>query len=186
MSSAAEKEKRSAIEILQEFSVPLISGVVVALLWANFSHHGYHAFIDTPLFGEESQPPLFRERNPDGVLLRRRRQGDHRGHLPGGALNPPRKAVNPLMGTLGGILGPIGVYFVMVWMLRAPEIANGWGMPTATDIALAWLVARLVFGARHPAVSFLLLLAVADDAAGLAIIAISIPIPTTPWRQIAR
>jgi NhaA family Na+:H+ antiporter len=47
----------------------------------------------------------------------------------------------------------------------------GWGIPTATDIALAWLVARTVFGKGHPAVAFLLLLAVADDAIGLVIIA---------------
>ncbi len=46
--------------------------------------------------------------------------------------------------------------------------------------ALAWLVARMVFGASHPAVSFLLLLAVADDAIGLAIIAIFYPDPTVP------
>ena len=38
-----------------------------------------------------------------------------------------------------------------------------WGIPTATDIALAWLVARAVFGKGHPAVAFLLLLAVAES-----------------------
>lgn len=54
-------------------------------------------------------------------------------------------------------------------------MTNGWGIPTATDIALAWLVARIVFGASHPAVNFLLLLAVADDAIGLGIIAIFYP-----------
>ena len=51
-------------------------------------------------------------------------------------------------------------------------VANGWAIPTATDIALAWLVARVIFGNRHPAVNFLLLLAVADDAIGLVIIAV--------------
>ena len=100
--------------------------------------------------------------------------------LPGGALNPPRKAVNPLMGTLGGVLGPVGCFFLFAWLLDAPEINRGWGIPTATDIALAWLVARLVFGKRHPAVSFLLLLAVADDAIGLAIIAVFYPDPNNP------
>ena len=94
--------------------------------------------------------------------------------LPGGALNPVSKAINPLLGTIGGVVGPVGVYFVLnaipgfgqeVW-------ANGWGIPTATDIALAWLIARLVFGNGHPAIAFLLLLAVADDGIGLGIIAI--------------
>ncbi len=59
-------------------------------------------------------------------------------------------------------------------------VANGWAIPTATDIALAWLVARLVFGNGHPAVNFLLLLAVADDGIGLAIIAVFYPDPELP------
>ena len=60
-------------------------------------------------------------------------------------------------------------------------------MPTATDIALAWLVVRFLFGDRHPAVSFLLLLAVADDAIGLGIIAIGYPDPAHPtqWANLA-
>src|SRR5690606_15591442 len=86
--------------------------------------------------------------------------------LPGGALNPPRKAINPLLGTLGGVAGPILVYFAFVHFMGRSDLAGGWGIPTATDIALAWLVARLAFGPQHPAVSFLLLLAVADDAIG--------------------
>jgi NhaA family Na+:H+ antiporter len=54
-------------------------------------------------------------------------------------------------------------------------VANGWAIPTATDIAFSYLVGRLVFGAGHPAVRFLLLLAIADDAAGLIILAIFYP-----------
>ncbi len=44
-----------------------------------------------------------------------------------------------------------------------PIMPRRWGIPTATDISLAWLVAVAVFGKGHPAVAFLLLLAVADD-----------------------
>jgi len=60
------------------------------------------------------------------------------------------------------------------------DVRNGWGIPTATDIALAWLVARLIFGNKHPAVNFLLLLAVADDAIGLIIIAVFYGNPDLP------
>ena len=42
-----------------------------------------------------------------------------------------------------------------------------WGVVTATDIPIAWMVARVVFGDGHPAIDYLLLLAVADDALGL-------------------
>ncbi len=107
--------------------------------------------------------------------------------LPGGALNPPSKAVNPLLGTLGGVFGPIAVYFLLATLFfgdadaaTKAEVFGGWGIPTATDIALAWLVARMVFGGTHPAVNFLLLLAIADDAIGLGIIAVFYPNPDHP------
>ena len=97
--------------------------------------------------------------------------------LPGGALNPIPKAINPLMGTLGGVFGPVGLFFLLAFIFYGGSsdfgvVSNGWAIPTATDIALAWLVARVIFGNRHPAVNFLLLLAVADDAIGLVIIAV--------------
>jgi NhaA family Na+:H+ antiporter len=55
------------------------------------------------------------------------------------------------------------------------DVHRGWAIPTATDIAFSYLVGRVVFGARHPAIGFLLLLAIADDAGGLAILAIFYP-----------
>ena len=105
--------------------------------------------------------------------------------LPGGALNPISKAINPLLGTLGGVLGPIGVFLLLNRMFGEPAWSRGWGIPTATDIALAWLLARIIFGAGHPAISYLLLLAVADDGIGLGIIAIGYPDPHNPadWMQ---
>jgi NhaA family Na+:H+ antiporter len=32
--------------------------------------------------------------------------------LPGGVLHPPAKAMNPLFATLGGVVGPVTVFFV--------------------------------------------------------------------------
>jgi len=55
-------------------------------------------------------------------------------------------------------------------VLRSPTTrfhCQGWGVVTATDIMLAWLGGRVVFGDGHPAIDFLLLLAVADDAIGM-------------------
>lgn len=52
---------------------------------------------------------------------------------------------------------------------------NGWAISTATDIAFSYLVSRVIFGADHPANSFILLLAIADDAIGLIILAIFYP-----------
>ncbi len=100
--------------------------------------------------------------------------------LPNGALNPVSKAINPILGTIGGIVGPVATFLVLNATCGDASWTNGWGIPTATDIALAWLVARIVFGKGHPAISFLLLLAVADDAIGLGIIAIAYPDPSRP------
>jgi NhaA family Na+:H+ antiporter len=61
-------------------------------------------------------------------------------------------------------------------------LGRGWAIPCATDIAFSYLVARLVFGSGHPAIAFLLLLAIADDAAGLVILAVFYPQePLEPW-----
>ncbi|MEL7131240.1 MAG: Na+/H+ antiporter NhaA [Pseudomonadota bacterium] len=89
-----------------------------------------------------------------------------------------KKAATPLFATLGGMVGPISVYLGLAVLLGSDTydaVANGWAIPTATDIAFSYLVGRIVFGAGHPAVRFLLLLAIADDAAGLIILAIFYP-----------
>ena len=182
---------KKTINILQEFSLPLILGVIVALIVANVNPEAYEHLIHAMPFG-------------DGVLLMGHEVTAHylvndifmvfffgiaakeitEACLPGGDLNPPSKAINPLLGTIGGVVGPVAVYLGLTQVFFAGHadydvVANGWGVPTATDIALAWLVARMVFGNKHPAVNFLLLLAVADDAIGLGIIAVAYPDPAS-------
>ncbi|MEL6108255.1 MAG: Na+/H+ antiporter NhaA, partial [Planctomycetota bacterium] len=96
--------------------------------------------------------------------------------LPGGALSDIRKAATPLIGTAGGVIGPALVYVggaLLMGQLRS--LGSGWAIPCATDIAFSYLVAKLIFGNGHPAISFLLLLAIADDAVGLAILAVFYP-----------
>jgi NhaA family Na+:H+ antiporter len=51
----------------------------------------------------------------------------------------------------------------------------GWAIPCATDIAFSYLAARLIFPRNHPAIPFLLLLAIADDALGLILLAVFYP-----------
>ena len=96
--------------------------------------------------------------------------------LPGGALSNWKTAATPLMATLGGVLVPAGVYITGCWLTGTwDSLGRGWAIPCATDIAFSYLVARIVFGAGHPAIAFLLLLAIADDAAGLLILAVGYP-----------
>lgn len=170
---------KSKFNLLREFSVPLISGVILALIWANIDPDSYHKIIEQEIiFGvnlhfiiNDIFMVFFFAMAAVEIV---------QSLVPGGDLYPLKKAVNPLMATLGGILGPVAVYLGLNSLIGSPELTQGWGIPTATDIALAWLVARFVFGKSHPAVKFLLLLAIVDDGIGLAIIAIFYPDPNYP------
>ncbi len=167
------------VQVLQEYSIPLIAGVLLAILWANASPETYHEFVHFHIFGDITVHYLVQDVfmvfffATAAVEIVEALQ-------PGGALNPIRRAVNPLIATAGGVMGPIAVYLLLNSVLGAPEYLRGWGIPTATDIAIAWLVGKMVFGANHPAIKFLLLLAIVDDAIGLVIIAVFYPDPTTP------
>ena len=174
-------KKGKVVNMLQEFSIPLILGVVLSLIWANLDEHSYHAFLHYELFDLKLLNFHFIFNDIFMVFFFGIAAVEiSQSVLPGGDLNPMSKAVNPLMATAGGVLGPIGAFFLFNAIMGDPSFNNGWGIPTATDIALAWLVARLVFGAKHPAVAFLLLLAIADDAIGLIIIAVFYPNPAKP------
>jgi Na+:H+ antiporter, NhaA family len=96
--------------------------------------------------------------------------------LPGGALSNFRTAATPLMATLGGVAMPAILYLIGAKLTgQMDTLGRGWAVPCATDIAFSYLVARIIFGKGHPAISFLLLLAIADDAAGLIILAVAYP-----------
>ncbi len=174
---------KKRINLLREFSIPLISGVIVSLFWANLDPGGYRHFIYAPLIGPLSFHFIANELFMVFFFAIAAVEITM-SCLPGGDLSPPRKAINPLLATLGGVLGPVLVYFALNHFIGSAAFINGWGIPTATDIALAWLVARLVFGRNHPVIAFLLLLAIADDAIGLAIIAIFYPDPALPTEPV--
>jgi len=189
----SETKKRGLINILQEFSVPLLSGVVVAMIWANLDHESYEHVIhwvpiaDFKVFGHLVTHHWLVNDIFMVFFFGIAAKEITESCLPGGNLNPISKSINPLMATLGGVVGPVAVFFIGMSFLYGPTddletLRRGWGVPTATDIALAWLVARTVFGKGHPAINFLLLLAVADDAIGLAIIAIFYGDPHLPAR----
>lgn len=174
---------KAKINLLREFSVPLVMGVLTAVAWANLDPASYTAFNHDHFLGPLSFHFVANELFMVfffGIAAVEITQSC----LPGGDLNPLKKAVNPLLATLGGVLGPVGVYFLLNHVTGSPDLANGWGIPTATDIAFAWLAARLIFGDNHPVIAFLLLLAIADDAIGLAIIAVFYPDPSVPTEPL--
>ncbi|GAA1697246.1 Na+/H+ antiporter NhaA [Microbacterium sediminicola] len=90
--------------------------------------------------------------------------------LTNGQLNSLRKAVQPAIAAAGGVIVPIAIFLAFSW---GTESANGWPIPTATDIAFA-LGVLAVFGRGLPSGVrvFLLALAILDDIVGIIFIAV--------------
>jgi NhaA family Na+:H+ antiporter len=87
-----------------------------------------------------------------------------------GELNSARKALVPAVAAVGGVIAPALIFVAIV---HDPKLANGWPIPTATDIAFALGILAIV-GRRLPARvrALLLALAVIDDLIAIVIIAV--------------
>jgi NhaA family Na+:H+ antiporter len=93
--------------------------------------------------------------------------------LVSGELRDPRAAALPVLAALGGMIVPAAIYAASTAGMGA-EVASGWGIPMATDIAFAVGVLSLL-GRRIPSGArlFILTLAIADDLGAIAVIAIA-------------
>lgn len=92
-----------------------------------------------------------------------------RHELTHGELASPRKAFIPVIAAVGGVIVPAAIFLLLV---RDPELAVGWPIPTATDIAFALGILALVARGLPPRVrAFLLALAVIDDLIAIVVIA---------------
>ena len=177
--------------VISTYSLLLLTGAVLALIWANTHPESYQHLVHYVLW---DHAPIGTAHQVDGEVQRSLtlhflvndicmafffaiaakevwegivlKDGELRG----------KKAMTPLIATAGGMIGPALVYLGIGAILGVTEqYAQGWAIPTATDIAFSYLVGRIVFGAGHPAIPFMLLLAIADDAGGMVILAIFYP-----------
>lgn len=87
-----------------------------------------------------------------------------------GALASWQRAALPVVGAIGGMVVPAGLYALLA---SGTPAANGWGIPMATDIAFALGIVALL-GERVPAGLrvFLAALAIADDIGAVLVIAL--------------
>ncbi len=172
---------------IKENSLLLILGTFIALWWANTNYEGYQHFAHTVILTNDWVGELHGEHRVltvhyliNDVLMAlffaiAGKEVWEAIALQNGSLRG-RQALTPVIATAGGVIGPIVVYLTIAGLLGALEEAgNGWAIPTATDIAFSYLVGKWVFGKNHPAVAFLLLLAIVDDAVGLVLIAAFYP-----------
>lgn len=148
-------------------SLLLLAGTFTAVLWAN---------VDFASYDQVAQPVRFWVNDVGMVFFFALAAKEvFEATLPGGPLDSPRRALSPLAAAVGGMVAPALIYAVLVWTRGPAELMRGWAIPCATDIAFSAMVARLIFPPRHPAIPFLLLLAIADDALGLVILAAFYP-----------
>ena len=115
--------RNGLISLLQEFSIPLLAGVAVAMLSANLAPEWYALTIHGKPLGDVS---LLGHELTLGFLVNDifmvfffgiAAKEITEACLPGGDRTPPAKAVNPLLATLGGVFGPVGVFFGGLWLL---------------------------------------------------------------------
>jgi NhaA family Na+:H+ antiporter len=88
-----------------------------------------------------------------------------------GELSDRRRAALPVMGAIGGMIVPAGIYAAINF--DSPATLSGWPIPAATDIAFALGVLSLVKRHVVPGLRvFLLGLAIIDDLGAIILIAI--------------
>ncbi len=148
-------------------SLLLLAGTIAAVAWANIDLTSY----------EHITHPLHFWVNDVGMVFffALAAKEVFEATLPGGPLASPRRALSPLAAAIGGMAAPALIYVALASTYGPADLIRGWAIPCATDIAFSAMIARIIFPAGHPAIPFLLLLAIVDDALGLIILAVFYP-----------
>jgi NhaA family Na+:H+ antiporter len=137
-------------------------GAVMALIWANVAPFSYFTTAHALAFPvNEIAMVLFFGLVAQEVFEEMR---------PGGALHQWRRWVVPMIGAVFGLtLAALAYGLYVEWKLQ-PVLHIGWPVVAGVDIAFAYFVVKTIFG-RHPAVPFVLLLALASNVVGFVAIA---------------
>lgn len=159
--------RRSLWKFVIDNSILLVSGAAVGLAWANLAPHSYERLTHALHFAVNDVGMVFFFALATKEIVE--------AALPGGPLASRREAAVPLLAAVGGMAVPAALYAVQVSLAGGGELMRGWAIPCATDIAFSYLAAQMIFPKRHPAIPFLLLLAIADDALGLILLAVFYP-----------
>jgi NhaA family Na+:H+ antiporter len=141
-------------------------GAAIALAWVNLGPESYYRFIYAIEFAVNDVALMFFFALMTKEVVE--------ATAPGGVLHPWRRAWLPVIASIGATMVPALIYVEVVDLLDEPVLALGWPVLFATDIAVSYFVARIIFG-LHPAVPFVLLLAIASDALGFLALALFHP-----------
>jgi Na+:H+ antiporter, NhaA family len=137
-------------------------GALIALVWANTAPEPYYAFAYAMAFAVNDIAMVFFFALMTKEVVE--------ASAPGGVLHPWRRAVLPVIGAIGVTAIPALLHMRVVEALDEPMLGVGWPVTFATDIALSYFVARVIFR-QHAAIPFLILLAIVANALGLIAVA---------------
>jgi len=154
--------------------VVLLAASVIALIWANAAPGSYEDFWGTELtvaLGDHAITEDLLHVVNDGLMtifflvigLEVKRE------LALGELSTRQAALLPMFAAFGGVIVPALIFTAMT---AGDGLAEGWGIPIATDVAFA-LAALAALGRRVPSslMAFLLGVAVVDDIVAIVVIA---------------
>jgi Na+:H+ antiporter, NhaA family len=152
-----------------DYLIALPVGCAAGLFWANMLPDSYYRFAHATTFLVNDVGIVFFFALITKEVVE--------ATLPGGALHPWRRAALPVAAAIGGVVVSIACYLAFVHYVGEHMLEPAWVAACAIDIPGSYIIARLIFG-RHPAVPFLLLLAISSDAIGLVCVALLQPMGT--------
>lgn len=155
------------VNFILDNSLLLLAGTVAAVVWANLDLPRYESIAHPLHFGINDVGMVF--------FFALAAKEVFEATLPGGPLASLRRASSPLAAAIGGMVVPSVIFVGLASSLGPAPLIRGWAIPCATDIAFSAMIARVIFPGGHPAIPFLLLLAIADDALGLIVLAVFYP-----------
>lgn len=165
-------EKRRVSGLILDYLIALPLGCAAALVWANTFSESYYRFAHATAFAVNDVGMVF------FFALITKEVAE--ATVPGGALHPWRRAALPVTAAAGSVIVSIAIYLAVAHYVGEHMLEDGWVAACAIDIPGTYIIARLIFG-RHPAVPFLLLLAISADAIGLAAVAVLHPVGDARW-----
>lgn len=133
-------------------------GAAIALAWVNLDPESYYIYANKMAFwvNDVAMVLFF------GVVAKEVVEAI----APGGVLHSWRRVLLPVIAAVGATAAAALLYIQFVDWADEPMLQLAWPVPFATDVALGYFIARLIFSPRHPVIPFLLMLALAADAFG--------------------
>ncbi|PYR26678.1 MAG: hypothetical protein DMF98_08225 [Acidobacteria bacterium] len=165
-----DQRRRSSLPRLSWFAVEhlllLPLGALIAMVWVNAVPESYYRFTYAVSFTVNDVGMVFFFALITKEVVE--------ATVPGGVLHPWRRALLPVIAAIGATALPALIHKQIVVALDEPMLAGGWPVSLATDLAVSYFVARIIFR-KHPVIPFVLLLGIACDAIGFLALALFNP-----------